>query len=91
VSELFTREQFAAELEAAGSLLCDCDGFDVPPTTPANRDVRMAHHCDCAAVTASAMIRRGESVTLHGTECGCLVVDNSVREDVGLPRLPSPW
>lgn len=89
-SELFTREQFAAELEGAGSLLCDCNPEN-PATSPMDRSVRMAHHCDCPAVAASAMIRRGESVTLHGAECGCLGADNSVREDLGLPRLPFPW
>jgi hypothetical protein len=89
-ADLFTREQFADELEAPESLLCECDP-DSPATRPSNRSVRMAHHCDCPAVAASAMIRRGESLTLHGTECGCLVLDNSMREDLGLPRLPSPW
>lgn len=87
--DLFTREQFADELEA-GSQLCDCNP-DNPATSPMDRSVRMAHHCGCAAVAASAMIRRGESVTLHGAECGCLVLDNSVRGDLGLPRLPRRW
>lgn len=89
--ERFTREQFADEIEAAGSLLCDCNPLDDPPTRPSDRSMRMAHHCDCASVTASATIRRGESTTLHGAECGCLVIDNAVREDLGMPPLPHGW
>ena len=82
-----SREQFADELEAPGSLLCDCNPADSPPTSP--RDGRrMDHHCDCVAVRASATIRRGETVTRHGRECGCLVVDNAAREEFGLEPLP---
>jgi hypothetical protein len=87
VTERFTREQFADELEAPGSLLCECDGRR-PPTKPSDRSQRMDHHCDCAAVRASATIRRGESITRHGRECGCLVEDNMARETLGLEPLP---
>lgn len=83
----FTREEFADELEARGSLLCDCDDRDGSSPTNPRTGVRMDHHCDCAAVTASAVVRRGESVTRHGRECGCLVVDNSARESLGLKPL----
>lgn len=88
MTERFTREQFADELEARGSLLCDCDGLDARPSTNPHTGVRMDHHCDCGAVEASAVIRRGESVTRHGRECGCLVIDNSAREGLGLEPLP---
>jgi hypothetical protein len=82
----FTREEFADELEARGSLLCDCDNPEGSPPTRHGR--RLDHHCDCAAVQASAIVRRGESVTRHGRECGCLVADNSVSEALGIVRLP---
>lgn len=78
-----TREDFADELEARTSLLCDCDPIDRPPTNP-HTGAGMDHHCDCGAVRASATIRRGESVTQHGRECGCLVEDNSMRQQLGL-------
>lgn len=87
MTDRFTREQFADELEAPGSLLCDCDSASDPATRPTNRSQRMDHHCDCAAVRASAMIRRGESITRHGRECGCLVIDNAARENLGMPPL----
>lgn len=87
VTERFTREDFADELEARGSLLCDCDQYDSLPTSP-RTGARLDHHCDCAAVKASATIRRGESVTRHGRECGCLVEDNMLREQLGLEPLP---
>jgi hypothetical protein len=84
VTERFTREQFADELEVRSSLLCDCeDPAGSPPTNP-QTGARMDHHCDCTAVRASAMIRRGESVTHHGQECGCLVEDNLARGMLGL-------
>ena len=89
MTERFTREQFADELEVRGSLLCDCaDPAGDPPTKPSDRSQRMDHHCDCAAVQASAMIRRGESITRHGRDCGCLVVDKSAREELGLEPVP---
>lgn len=68
MTAMFTREQFADELEAPGSALCNCDRWDSTPTNPTTGAV-MAHHCDCRAVTASKVIRRGESRTLHAREC----------------------
>lgn len=88
VSQRFTREEFADELEAHGSVLCDCDMRANPPTNP-HTGQRMEHHCDCAAVKASAVVRRGESVTRHGQECGCLVEDNFARESLGLGPVES--
>lgn len=67
VTALFTREQFANELEASGSALCDCDGYEAPTNPKTN--AMMAHHCDCPAVEASKVIRLGESRTLHAQEC----------------------
>lgn len=87
MTERFTREQFADELEARDSLLCDCDDRDGSSPTNPRTGSRMDHHCDCAAVRASATIRRGESVTRHGRECGCLVVDNAARELLDLEPL----
>jgi hypothetical protein len=63
------RAEVADELEAAGSLLCDCDGAG-PATCPDDRSKRLAHHCDCAAVYASRTIRRGLTHTRHALECG---------------------
>lgn len=89
MTERFTREQFADEIEVRRSLLCDCeDPADSPPAKPSDCSQRMDHHCDCAAVRASAMIRRGESITRHGRECGCLVEDKIAREVLGLEPLP---
>jgi hypothetical protein len=63
------RAEVADELEAAGSLLCDCEGFG-PATCPSDRSKQMPHHCDCAAVAASRTIRRGLTHTRHAVECG---------------------
>lgn len=63
------RSQMADELEAAGSPLCDCEAYDSPPTSPNDRSRHLAHHCDCAAVTASRIIRRGATPTRHDQEC----------------------
>lgn len=60
------RPEVADELEAADSPLCDCSQYG-PPT---NGSKRLAHHCDCPAVSASATIRRGLTPTLHERECG---------------------
>lgn len=64
------RAEVADELEAAGSLLCDCADADCPPTRPDDRSKRMPHHCECAAVNASRTIRRGLTPTRHSLECG---------------------
>ncbi len=66
----FTREQFADELEGSESELCDCNPNGNPPTNPWTK-ARLAHHCECAAVLASATIRRSESATRHARECAC--------------------
>lgn len=85
----FTRGEFADELEARGSILCDCDRPGSNPPTSPRTGQRMDHHCECAAVKASATVRRGESVTRHGRECGCLVEDNFARESLGLVPIGS--
>lgn len=64
------RAEVADELEAAGSLLCDCDQYDHPPTRPSDRSKRMPHFCECPAVTASRIIRQGLTHTRHALECG---------------------
>lgn len=63
------RSEVAAELERPGSLLCDCDAHENPPTSWRDRSIRLAHHCECPAVMASATIRRGLTMTLHEREC----------------------
>lgn len=67
------RAMFADELEMRGSPLCDCAGSGphASPTTGAP----VAHHCGCAAVRASAIVRRTESRTRHTRECGCSEAD----------------
>lgn len=70
------RAEVADEIEAAGSPLCDCDTHENPPTSWQDRSVRLAHHCECPAVLASATIRRGQSMTLHERECS----DHGYRE-----------
>ena len=68
--EYFTREYFADELEALDSPLCDCLREESPPTNWVTQAV-LVHHCDCRAVEASRVIRKGESRTLHERECRC--------------------
>jgi hypothetical protein len=63
-------EQISDEMEAADSVLCDCDAAQNPPVSPKTKE-RMAHHCECRAVVASRVLRRGASSTLHGAQCGC--------------------
>ncbi|MFI0353038.1 hypothetical protein [Actinomadura sp. 9N407] len=69
------RAMFADELEMRGSPLCDCGGAGqaVGSTT----GVPVAHHCGCAAVRASAIVRRAASVTRHARECGCSEADRA--------------
>ena len=62
------RAEVADELEAPGSALCDCDAADNPPISPATKEP-MAHHCECRAVLASEVIRRGTTRTLHSRAC----------------------
>ncbi|MGK5558232.1 hypothetical protein ACSNOI_42205 [Actinomadura kijaniata] len=58
------RAALADELEMRGSPLCDCSGSPVA-----------AHACGCAAVRASALVRRAASATRHSRECGCGIAD----------------
>ncbi|MEW2352322.1 hypothetical protein [Spirillospora sp. NPDC029432] len=67
------RAMFADELEMRGSPLCDCAG-PVPPVSPTT-GAPVAHRCGCAAVRASALIRRAASLTRHARECGCTDAD----------------
>lgn len=64
-----TRAEVADDLERPGSLLCDCNEKTNPPTSWRDRSIRLAHHCECRAVMASATIRRGLTMTLHEREC----------------------
>lgn len=63
------RAQAAADLEAPGSALCDCMGADSLPTN-ARTGARMAHHCDCRAVEAAAVMVGAYSRTAHAAQCG---------------------
>ncbi|MFB4315281.1 hypothetical protein [Actinomadura sp. 21ATH] len=85
------RAMFADELEMRGSPLCDCAG-EGAPVSPAT-GARVAHRCGCAAVRASALIRRAASLTRHARECGCTEADREAalfweRELMG--RRPAP-
>jgi hypothetical protein len=62
------REEFADDLEAADSPLCDCSRETSTPISPTD-GAEMAHHCDCAAVTASRVLRLGETRTRHARAC----------------------
>lgn len=68
----YTRARFADELEVVGSPLCDCRP-DVPGREPSNfiTKILLSHHCNCAAVLASRVVRRGEEPTLHERACTC--------------------
>jgi hypothetical protein len=64
----------ADKLEAPDSDLCDCAWLEdrsasTPPISP-RTGIKMAHHCECTAVTASRAVRRG-AATLHEQECSC--------------------
>lgn len=89
------RAAFADELEDPKSPLCDCDPENNKPTSPLDRR-RMAHHCDCAAVVASTVIRKGQTVTLHDRDCGLTIYDQepppgvSVRDHQGRLWLHAP-
>lgn len=65
----YTREQFADELEDPYSELCDCARRYSTPIGPDGSV--MAHHCECIAVVASQVVRKGRSLTLHERVCGC--------------------
>ena len=65
------RAQFADDIEAEGSLLCDCRRPGGSPPTNARTLEPLAHHCECRAVVASAIVRQGMSDTLHHLECVC--------------------
>lgn len=62
------RADVADELEAPRSPLCDCDAVDNPPTSPETKEP-MAHHCECRAVLASEVLRRGMTRTRHARAC----------------------
>ncbi|MEV8610272.1 hypothetical protein AB0383_20495 [Amycolatopsis sp. NPDC051373] len=65
------RVEVADEVEAAGSILCDCDPDSNPPIGKriGTRWETITHHCECRAVLVSAVVRRGLSTTLHEREC----------------------
>lgn len=65
------REQFADEMEAEGSPLCDCQGPDSNPPTSPKTGQRMPHHCECRAVLTSRVVRAGATWTRHTRECVC--------------------
>ena len=62
------RAQAAADIERAGSILCDCDDADSPPTNPTTQ-APMDHHCDCQAVGAAATMLGAYSTTVHAKQC----------------------
>ncbi|GAA2603511.1 hypothetical protein SMC26_03600 [Actinomadura fulvescens] len=84
------RAALADELEMRGSPLCDCAG---PPPVSALTGGTVAHRCECAAVRASALVRRAASRTRHAAECGCGLADDLAGrfwDEAGLRGRPSP-
>lgn len=65
------RTAFCDELEAPGTPLCDCEprSQENPATSPRTGEP-MDHHCECRAVLASQVLRKGRK-TLHGNACHC--------------------
>ncbi|MEU5880397.1 hypothetical protein [Spirillospora sp. NPDC047279] len=85
------RAALADELEMRGSPLCDCAGLGPPPVSPVTGGA-MAHHCACAAVRASALVRRAATRTRHSVECGCGIADDIAGrfwDEAGLADRPS--
>lgn len=70
VRRRYTLEQFADQIEARQSLLCDCEPESYPPGNFETGEM-LEHHCDCAAVLASKTIRKGSSRTRHAAACTC--------------------
>lgn len=65
------RTAFCDELEAPGTPLCDCEpGLKGhAPVSPRDGE-SIDHHCECRAVLASKVLRKGEK-TQHGRRCVC--------------------
>lgn len=66
------RARLIGELEARGSLLCDCAHEDTcggsQPTNPVTKQP-MDHHCDCSAVDAAATLLGDPKKTRHAAQC----------------------
>ncbi|MFG2005794.1 hypothetical protein ACGFNU_42265 [Spirillospora sp. NPDC048911] len=86
------RAALADELEMRGSPLCDCAGAGPPPISPLTGGA-VAYHCECAAVRASALVRRAASRTRHAAECGCGLADDVAGrfwDEANLAERPGP-
>lgn len=62
-------QRIARILESPGSPLCDssCDDPEHPPTVYGKK---LAHHCDCSAVRAAALLLGSFKLTDHYRYCG---------------------
>jgi hypothetical protein len=65
------RKQIADEIEAEDSPLCDCRIPDGSGPVSPRTGQPMPHHCDCAAVALSGVVRKDRTATRHHRECTC--------------------